>query len=488
MNVQANIRRPVILAPAGSTADPARLLDVLAGWSNNAHGSLPHRLAYGLRCAIASGLIGDGVRLPPERVLAAALAVSRSTVTAALDELRADGLVESRQGSGTTVRGSGARVVGGSRMARHFAGTDGIDLAIGAPVDPSHLPPLAVDIAAMTSERIGTGLLPAGLPALCEALAARHSEAGLLTDPGQIHVTAGAHQAIALALAAVAGPGDLVAVEDPNYSGLFDILDGLRASAIPLEADEDGVRPTSLDRVLRTQAPAAVYLQSGPHNPTGRITSPDRLAALAAVLDSHRALVIEDTTLADLTFGGRPRLELAQLCRRAQVITTGSFSKVAWSGLRVGWLRGPGPLVDRTVHLKLAGDLGASVPAQLMARQLIPDLPAIAARRQSTLAAAVEAAREQLRLDLPDWEVSSPRGGGLLWARVPVADTAALVALAARYGVHVAAGTAARLDRGPSPHLRICVDRPAAILDAGLQRLAAAWTELQAPRRRTVLS
>ncbi len=467
--------------------NPATLARILSGWADGGHGTLPQRLAYGLRCAISSGLISDGAKLPPERDLARALAVSRSTITTALDLLRDEGLAESRQGSGTLVRGPSQRAVGTARIAGTLAGATGIDLALASPPDPSHLPPITIDVAELICSRIGSGLVPLGLPVLREALAERHMASGLITDPTQIHVTAGAHQAIALTFAAVAGPGDLVAVEDPNYSGIFDILDGLGARALSLESDEDGVRPASLERALQTGV-AAVYLQTGPHNPTGRVPSPERMQSLAAVLDKYRAFVVEDLTLADLTFGGRPRPEIAELCRRATVVTTGSFSKVGWAGLRIGWLRAPAPLVDRTMHLKLARDLGASAPSQLMAAALLPNLEELAASRQATLKDAADAALAQLATELPSWEIVAPRGGSVLWAKLPVADSGPFVALAGRHGVHVAPGSAAMAGRGQSPHIRICVDRPRPLVEAGLQRLAHAWTEIETPRARPILT
>ena len=457
----------------------ARIASVLGSWTDGAHGTLPQRLAYGLRCAIASGLLPDGTRLPAERTLANALAVSRSTVTAALDLLRDEGLAASRQGSGTVVRSTPLRGVEASRIAGHFGAFAGIDLAAGNPPDPSHLPPIHIDVAELTCSRIGPGIQPLGLPALREALAARHTARGLVTDPAQVHVTAGAHQAIALALAAAGRPGEAVAVEDPNYSGMFDILAGAGMRAVPLEADEDGVRPAALDRVLRTERPAAVYLQTGPHNPTGRVPSPGRLQALAAVLDQHRALVLEDRVLADLAFAG-PVPDLAGLCRRAVVVGLGSFSKVAWGGLRIGWMRAPAPFVERTLHLRTASDLGASAPSQLIAMQLLPGLDALAARRRAGLSAAVADALGRIRAELPSWAVAEPRGGSVLWARLPVTDSGPFVALAARHGVHVAPGSISFASRAPSAYIRICVDRPAPLLDAGLQRLEAAWAEVEA--------
>lgn len=388
----------------------------------------------------------------------------------------------SRQGSGTVVRSTPLRALGASRIVGHFGAFAGIDLAAGNPPDPSHLPPIHIDVAELTCSRIGPGVQPLGLPALREALADRHTARGLVTDPSQVHVTAGAHQAIALCVAAAARPGDAVAVEDPNYSGIFDILDGAGVRAITLEADCDGVRPASLERVLRTDRPAAVYLQTGPHNPTGRVPTPGRLQALAAVLDAHRALVLEDRALADLGFAGRVGPELAELCRRAVVVSLGSFSKVAWGGLRIGWMRAPAPLVERTLHLRTASDLGASAPSQLIALQLLPGLDDLAARRRATLAASVADACAWVRAELPTWTVEPPGGGSVLWARLPVADSGPFVALAARHGVHVAPGSVSLAGRGASPYVRICVDRPAPLVEAGLQRLAQAWAEVEAPR------
>ena len=97
-----------------------------------------------------------------------------------------------------------------------------------------------------------------------------------------------------------------------------------------------------------------MYIQAAAQNPTGVLTPASRLRALAAILDEHEACVVEDATLAELVFEGRPPIDLARLCRRATVVSVGSFSKVLWAGLRVGWLRPPLPVVDRTLHRRLA--------------------------------------------------------------------------------------------------------------------------------------
>ena len=456
----------------------AEVASVLAGWSESAHGPLARRLANAMRRAVYAGLIGDGARLPPERALAAALGVGRSTVTTALDELRHEGVFESRQGSGTSVRGV-RPTLSTSRIAEHFSALPGIDLAAGNPPDPSHWPALKLDVCDLIADGGGPGVYPLGLESLRSALARMHDQEGLVTDAGQIHVTSGAHQAMALLVAACAGPGEYVAVEETNYPGVFDIIDNVRARALPLRTDGAGIRPESLEQAFAEHQPKLVYIQNGPHNPTGRVPAPGRVRELAAVLDRHDATVIEDSTLAELAFAGRVRPDLATLCRRAVVVTVGSFSKVAWGGLRIGWMRAPAPLVERTMHLRLATDLGAAVPSQLLALQLIPKLDELAAGRRRVLAESVGRAVEQLRADFEDWEVTEPGGGSVLWAKLPVEDSGPFVQIARRHGVHVAPGSMARAGRKPDPHIRICVDRQWSVVEAGLGRLGYAWRDVQ---------
>lgn len=162
------------------------------------------------------------------------------------------------------------------------------------------------------------------------------------------------------------------------------------------------------------------------------------------------------------------------------MISIASFSKVAWGGLRIGWLRAPAPFVERTMYLRLAADLGPSVPAQLFALELLPHLDDIAAARRTELSSTVARAVDSLATELPEWSVTPPGGGSVLWVELPIPDTAAYVLLASRHGVHVAPGSIATPTRVPSPFVRICVDRPWPTVEEGIHRLALAWRELDA--------
>lgn len=473
--------RPLSRRPAH--ADELGLATLLEGWSDRGRGSLANRLATALRAAVQAGLLAEGTRLPSERALATGLAVSRATVTSALDELRADGTLVSRQGSGTVVAGDpdAGPFLGSARVAGHFTGGGpGIDLATGNPPDASHLPPLQLDVTDLITDGEGPGTQPLGLPALRAALAARHTEQGLVTFTEQIHVTAGAHQATSITLRTCAGRGSCIAVEETSYPGIYDVIDGMGAVAVPVRRDSAGIRPESLDEAFAKHGATAVYLQSGPHNPTGRLTPASRVRALAEVLDAHKAQVVDDIALDELAFDRRPRPRLAQLCRQANVFTVCSVSKVTWGGLRVGWIRASEPAIERTLHVRLGFDLGASVPAQLIVLRLLAELDPLAEQRRATLASLVERAIERFAVALPEFSIDPPEGGSVLWVRTPAPDTTTFCQLAARHGVKIAPGSVARADRAVDPHVRVCVDRPWPLVEEGIRRLAVAWADLNA--------
>lgn len=454
------------------------LVSLISGWSEQGSGSLARRLAQALRRVIAAGLVPAGTRLPPERRLARALAVSRGTVTTALDELRAEGRLASRTGSGTEVVGgpTGPGTVLPNRMSGHFLGAPAlVNLSAGNPPDASHLPALTLTTADLAAEGEGHGLVPQGLASLRSALAAGISAEGMVIHPDHIHVTSGSHHALALVTETTVAPGDAVIIEDPSYPGAFDVVDYVGGRTIALARDHTGPDPALLDRLLREHRPSLIYLQGGAHNPLGSAPSPARWRGIAEVLDAHRATVVEDRALTALTPPEERPPPLATLCRAASVVTLGSIGKVTWAGLRIGWLHGPPPIVERTVRRRTVTDVGTSIPAQLFAVRLLPELDRMAAQRRDELRIKAALAIARLADEVPEWEIDQPRGGSVLWPRMPVADSGPVVQQARREGVLVAPGSIARAGRVPDPHMRLCVDRSDAVIDEGLTRLVRGW-------------
>jgi DNA-binding transcriptional MocR family regulator len=480
-------------ASGPSAADLAALL---GDWPARGSGSLAARLAFSLRTRILADLLPAGSALPPERTLAAALAVSRSTLVAAFDLLRMEGLLVSRQGSGTHVAsGTAVRPAAGPTMAARLLGAAerGINFGISAPPAAAQLPPLAVTSADLLAAVPAHGYEPAGLAVLRDALAARHTAAGLPTCADEIQVTHGAQHAIDLALATLGAAGDAVAVEDPTYPGVLDVIAARGLRAVPLAGDARGPTPAALEDAARTHGARLAFLLPAVHNPTGRVLDPGRRQALARVLDRLDITVVEDNTLADLTFAdpgadgrkgevpGRPP-SLAALCRRATVVSVETTSKVAWGGLRVGWLRAPAGMIERSVGRRTSSDLGCSVPAQLLALQLLDHYDGLIAARRVALQASAARFAALVAEAIPGCTFDRPAGGLSVWARLPGgADAAAFASRALRHGVSVAPGNFAS-PTGGHDHLRLCHDRPNEELVEGTARLAAAWSETTPPR------
>lgn len=476
-----------------SSIDSAALLACLGNWSRGP-AALYANLAGALRRAIERGDLPPGTRLPPERSLAPALAVSRGTVMAAYEQLRLAGLLDSRQGSGTWVRTDAARPVAvlndapapGARArrlaARLFDVAPGtVDLSIaaaGIDFPPEYLQAPSLPMLEHLTDR--HGYQPLGLPALRNRVADRFCRDGLPTLVEQVAITTGAQQAFSLAIQLLVRPGDAVVVESPTYPGAVDALTraGARVVSVPAEATWPGV--SVLREAVTRNAARLVYLMPACHNPLGHVMTETRRRELAGLAADHEVYLLEDNNLGDTVFDGRRLPPIAAFDRTGRVLTTGSLSKVAWGGLRVGWLRGPAELVDRFGRLKAAHDFGGSALPQMVACRVFEDLDRLAAARAVTMQRRLHLLQSELRRLLPDWRWVEPAGGLSLWVQLPYGDADELVQVALRHRVDVMPGSAHTMDGSHTDWLRIAYARSPEVLCEGVARLAAAWTEYAA--------
>lgn len=439
---------------------PTRLSRLLTGWSRGGPGALPQLLADALRELAQRGDVAPGTVLPSQRALATALGVSRSTVTAAYGLLEAGGWLESRQGSGSRLRGSGG--VGGpateGRLASFGARDEGIDLSSGA---LDGLPEVAAAAGSLTARDLTAaladdGYLPYGLPELREAIAEYHRSAGLPTSPEQILVTAGSQQAVWLITQGLVEPGDTVIVEDPTYRGALEALRARGARLVPLPEDTAHGDAAALARLAGHIRPRLVYLQPSVHNPTGRGMDEPTRRAWASVLTERGLYTVEDNAYAELSLGDdEAPVSLAGRLPSAGTATVGTLSKLFWGGLRLGWIRASATVVRRLADIKKSVDLSCPVIEQMLAVRLLRELPEARARRRSRLRERLAETERLLRAHRTGWRWERPAGGSALWVEMPGTDAEATAQLARRAGVLVVPGPAFSAVDGFRHHLRL---------------------------------
>jgi DNA-binding transcriptional MocR family regulator len=164
----------------------------------------------------------------------------------------------------------------------------------------------------------------------------------------------------------------------------------------------------------------------------------------------------------------------------APIVTLGSASKLFWGGLRIGWLRGPVPMVAALTGAKVVADLGSPLLSQLVTARLLDHVAETRLARRELLAAGLDALSSALERELPEWEFRLPEGGASLWVRLPVPAAREFATLAARSGVAVADGPQFSATEEHADHLRLTFTQPPDVLEAGVTRLAEAWRRYRA--------
>lgn len=440
-------------------------------------------LADGLRDVITDGRVPIGMRLPSERDLTIALGLSRTTITRAYADLRDQGFLTSRQGSGSVAALPTALGRGDHLLTPGTVSSRCIDLTCAAgPASTGLGVAYQRGLDALPSYLANTGYYPSGLPELQQAIADTYSARGLRTDPEQILVTSGALGAIAIAARAVLGVGSRALVESPTYPNAIATLQSVPSRVVGVDADQ-GAWGTAVCEALKQMRPDAAYLVPDFHNPSGALRNDsDRERVAASARRSGTVLIVDESLyLVDLRGpGARMPAPLAN----ERTISIGGLSKAYWGGLRVGWLRVPTTMLDDVVRSRIRLDLGAPVLEQLLAIELLRDGYAGLAQRRSQLTASRDAALNAIATNLPDWEVTPPEGGLSVWCRLPQAKSSALVVAAERHDVLLAPGPMFAPEGGFDRYLRIPYALNAEVVTEGIGRIATAWDEVSQQRVR----
>lgn len=468
-----------------------QLESVLGPWATGT-GPLYDQLALAILRRIESGALPIGTRLPPERVLAKALAVSRTTVVNAYTRLDELGWLERRQGAGTWVARRHQQQVGDTdgpgRPARDFAplrvlrattevNPGVIDLATAGFKDALGIEDAlrAIGTADLDANAELGGYLPLGLPILREAIANYLTARGVPTVSAEVVVTTGVQQAATVLFDALAGDGRPVVVRTPAWNGTLDLLERMRLVTVAV-ADDAGDDPLAALRAkARDGHPALAWVTSGFGNPTGTALPAAEAAGLARIAADTGVPLIEDATLADFALGDRRGHLVAEFSGDGPVITVGSLSKLLSPTLRVGWIRAPRPWIGRIGRYKTLLDNGASLLPQMVAASLLEQRESLVANRIAQVTAAYESFTEAAGSTLEDWTWQRPDGGFALWVRLPDCSGTDFTQTAARFSVEIVPGSVFYLNRPGSTAIRLSLTRTAAETADAAGRLGRAW-------------
>ncbi len=420
------------------------------------------QLVEGVESALAGGALAPGERLPSVRRLALEVGLSPATVAAAIAELRRRGVVVTEPRRGTRI---GERPPIGSERPSLPVPPGARDLSLGNP-DPALLPDLAGALAG-TSLPVRLYGEPAALGELAELSRAQLSADGIAAEFSC--VVSGALDGIERVLEVHLRPGDRVAVENPGYAALFDLLRARGLLLEPVEVDERGMRPRALAAALQRGASAAILTPRG-QNPTGAALDARRAAQLRTVLDgAPHTLVVEDDHLGRVA-GSELHTTLAD---RERWAATRSVAKALGPDLRLAVLAGDASTIARVQGRQQCGPGWVSHILQRLVLELWrdPTVLALVERAMATYASR----REGLLRALDERAIAATGVSGLnVW--VPVTDETRVVGTLLQRGWVVAPGAPFRLAGAPQA-IRVTIatlqERESALLAADLAEALA---------------
>lgn len=458
--------------------------------------SSTERLKASLRARAEA--LQPGARLPSTRTLTAVHRVSPVTVSRALADLAAEGVVVSRPGAGTFVA---------PRRRPVAAPTDHAWQTVALTertIDTSGLSPLAdppqVDgVISLATGYLHASLMPTSLLNGALARAARRpgswerppaaglhglrtwfaAATGHTVDAQDVTLTSGGQGAISTAFRALVPPGHPLLVESPTYPGALAAARAAGIRPVPVPTDARGVVPELLAEAFDRTGARAFFCQPTFQNPSGAVLAPERRRAVLECAAAAGAFVIEDDFGRWLSHGGRPPAPLLAEDDDGRVVYITSLTKALSASMRIGALIARGPVAQRLEALRSVDDLFVPRPMQEAALDVLSrpawerhvrQLGHALGQRTTVLLGALAA-------EAPLLEPSRPTGGMHVWARLPQAVDDVQAVLAARQAnVIVMPGRPFFPAEALHPYLRltICAAAGPDDLVAGVHRLALA--------------
>ncbi|MFY9528928.1 MAG: PLP-dependent aminotransferase family protein [Candidatus Acidiferrales bacterium] len=412
-----------------------------------------------LRSLVHSGELRIGDRIPASRELAAQLGVHRTTIANAYAELESEGLIEGHVGRGTFIcgalpsrqftppprtNGNG----GGVRWEALFAderGDEGLSRL---------MPEVPPDAIAFVTARPSDDFFPVeevrhcvnavlrsdgrrilqlgssdGYEPLKKVLIEMLRGEGLAVKSEQILITDGCQQSLDLLCKAFLRPGDSVVLENPAYPGAIAIFASARVRCLAASVESDparlgyvGVDLEALESILLQNRVKMILLTPDFQNPTGTTLPLAERRRVLEMAGRYQVPVVEDYIYARLRVRGNEVPSLKSLDRAGVVIHIDSFSKVAFPGLRVGWVVAPENVIERLRLVKQSTDLHTDQLAQATVAEFVRRgmLARHLAKMRKVYRSRLEALEESLAKYMPgEVEWTRPEGGMSVWVTLP---------------------------------------------------------------------
>ena len=350
-----------------------------------------------LKEKIDADVIKPGDRLPSTRTFSNKLGVNRGTIYKAYQELWALGYIESRSGSYSFVRqprelkGSTEALTTGSikwskrvnpsaeyvhslfgkinyPFSEEKESFEGIDFGRLHP-DTRIFPvnefkkSMSKVIAEKGKTVLDYGECKGYYP-LRDYIARRSRLHGMSVNSREILITSGAQNAIDLLVKLFARPGSRVFVESPTYGMIIPTLKYYKCEIVPIPMLEDGVDIEFIEKEFRKGLPIFFYTMPNFHNPTGVTTTQEHREKLIALFEKYNVLIIEDAFEEEMKYFGKVPLPIKSMDINQIVIYVGSFSKVLFPGIRVGWIAADEECINRLSTLKRFSDISSTLPEQ----------------------------------------------------------------------------------------------------------------------------
>ncbi|QEK13466.1 PLP-dependent aminotransferase family protein [Crassaminicella thermophila] len=385
-----------------------------------------------------------GSEIPTQRALARMFEVNRSTIVSALDELKAEGILEGKRKAGTKIINHSfpslthvqpnwqsyieegihipnlktIKQINELEFNNHF-----IRLSTGE-ASPELFPAekMAIVLREISKSMKNLGYEePKGMVYLREQISNYLKLHGINASLSSILIVSGALQAIQLIAMGLLQPGSTVFLEKPSYLYSLQILQsmGMRRGGIPM--DEEGIIGRLIKKYKRKNKSSILYTIPNFQNPTATVMSQNRRKELIKICQQEKIPIIEDDVYRELWIDNPPPTPLKSLDTNGLVLYVGSISKTLSPGLRIGWIVGPEPVINRLSDIKMQTDYGSSSLAQLTVGKWIETglyeehlhylRKQLAIRRNITMDAL-----EKYFSDIATWKI--PSGGYYVWLSI----------------------------------------------------------------------